>query len=327
MNVLVLIHSPFVMWNIPAAQRDRIAAAFPQHRFLHARDDGEGLTLIRDADVAFSSQVHPDQLAAATRLRWIHSPAAGVGGMLYPQMVQSPVVLTNSRGLAADTIAEHALAVTLAMFRRVHVAVRRQGERRWAQDELAAGVPNRSISGARVLIVGLGAIGRAVGARFEALGAEVYGIRRRVDANIAMAIARVAGPERLRELLPAFDVVVVCAPQTAQTHHMIGAPELAVMKRDALLVNVSRGQLVDEAALVDALRANRIGGAALDVFEHEPLATDSALWNLPNVLITPHTSGFRPDHWDAATDLFSENLRRFEAGQPLRNLVDKQAGY
>ena len=327
MNILVLIHSPFAMWTIPTAHRERIAAAFPQHRFLHARDDREGLALIGEADLAFSSQVYRDQLALATRLRWIHSPAAGVGGMLYEEMVRSPVVITNSRGLAADTIAEHTLGVTLAMFRRLHLAVRRQLERRWAQDEIAAGAPNRRIAGARVLIVGFGAIGRAVAAKFQALGAQVVGIRRRPDHSMAQGAVRVVGPERLCELLPDFDVVVICAPQTAGTRHMIGAGELAVMKHDALLVNVSRGKLVDEAALAQALSANRIAGAALDVFEHEPLAAESPLWTLSNVLITPHTSGFRPDHWDAATNLFMENLRRFEAGEPLLNVVDKSAGY
>lgn len=324
MTILVLIHSAFAMWNIPTEHRQKLAAAFPQHQFLHARDDREGLAMIPGADVAFSRHVDRDQLAAAGRLQWIHSPAAGVDGMLYPEMVGSPVVITNSRGMAADTIAEHAIAVTLAMFRRLHVAVQRQVERRWAQDEIASGAPNRSVSGSHVLIVGFGAIGRAVGARFEALGADVVGIRRRPDGS---ASGRVAGPERLHDLLRAADVVVICAPQTSDTRHLIGAPELSIMRSDALLVNVSRGQLVDEAALVEALRSNRIGGAALDVFEDEPLARDSPLWSLPNTLITPHTSGFRPDHWDAATDLFGENLRRFETGQPLLNVVDKKAGY
>jgi phosphoglycerate dehydrogenase-like enzyme len=323
-RILVLIHSAFAMWNIPTEHREKLAAAFPQHQFLHARDDREGLAMIPGADIAFSRHLDRDQLAAAGRLRWIHTPAAGVDGMLYPEMVRSPVVITNSRGMAADTIAEHAIAVTLAMFRRLHVAVQRQVERRWAQDEIASGAPNRSVAGSHVLIVGFGAIGRAVGARFEALGADIVGIRRRPDES---ASRRVAGPERLHELLRAADVVVICAPQTAGTRHLIGAPELSIMRSDALLINVSRGQLVDEAALADALRTNRIGGAALDVFEDEPLARDSPLWSLPNTLITPHTSGFRPDHWDAATDLFSENLRRFEAGQPLLNVVDKSAGY
>jgi phosphoglycerate dehydrogenase-like enzyme len=247
--------------------------------------------------------------------------------MLYPEMIRSPVVVTNSRGMAADTIAEHVIGVTLAMFRRLHVAVRRQVEGRWAQDEIAADAPNRFVSGSRVLVVGLGAIGRAVGATFAALGATVVGIRRRPDAEVPTGIVRVDGPERLHELLPSFDVVVICAPQTSQTRHLIGARELSLMRRDALLVNVSRGKLIHEAALAEALQSDGIGGAALDVFEHEPLAADSPLWTLPNVLITPHTAGFRPDHWDAATSLFADNLRRYEAGEPLLNVVDKNAGY
>ena len=283
--------------------------------------------MIRGADAAFSSQIHQPHLAAAPGLRWIHSPAAGVGGMLYQEMRQSPVVITNSRGLAANTMAEHAIAVTLALFRRLHLAVRRQAERTWAQDEISASPPNRSIAGARVLVVGLGAIGTTAAARYSGLGAHVTGIRRRPEGAKPPEVSEVVGPDRLLDLLPNTDVVFIAAPQTAETKRLIGVKELDAIKRDAVLVNVSRGGLVDEAALIDALRSGRIGGAALDVFEHEPLALDSPLWALPNVLITPHTSGFRPDHWDAATDLFAENLRRFEANAPLLNVVDKEAGY
>jgi phosphoglycerate dehydrogenase-like enzyme len=325
--VLVLIHSPFAMWNIPRAHVSRLESSFPQHRFLHARDDSEGAALIGEADAAFSAHVRPEQLAAARRLRWIHSPAAGVGGMLYPEMVQSPVVITNSRGMSADTIAEHALAVTLALFRRLHVAVRRQAERRWAQDEIGAPPSNRQVAGSRVLIVGLGGIGTAAAARFAALGARVSAVRRRPGEPRPAHVDEVGGPERLRELLTDADVIVLAAPETPDTRHLIGAQELACLKRDAILVNVSRGRLVDEEALVSALVDRRLGGAALDVFEHEPLADASPLWTLPDVLITPHTSGFRPDHWGAATALFAENLARFEAGQNLRNMVDKEAGY
>jgi phosphoglycerate dehydrogenase-like enzyme len=315
------------MWNIPGGHVERLRIGFPQHRFIRAADDREGATLIADAEIAFSAQVYPEQLASAARLRWIHSPAAGVGGMLYPDMLRRAIVLTNSRGLAADTIAEHTIGVTLVMFRRLHVAVRRQAERQWAQDEITRSRANRTISGARVLIVGLGAIGSAVAGRFTALGAHVTGIRRRPRSDTPPGVSEIAGPERLRDLLSSSDVVVIAAPHTGNTHHLIGMPELGAMKQDALLVNVSRGKLVDEDALLDALRSGGIGGAALDVFEHEPLSPDSALWTLPNVLITPHTSGFRPDHWDAATALFAENLRRFESGQPLLNVVDKEAGY
>lgn len=325
MNILVCIHSPFAVWNIPQLHVDRLRAAFPAHTFLHALDDVSGLGGIAGAEAAFMGQITRDQLRAAPRLRWIHSPAAGVGGMLFPDMLDSPVVITNSKGMSAETIAEHVLAVTLAMFRRLPHAFQSQARREWSQDAIAS-LGNRMIAGSRVLVVGLGGIGSAVARRMSLLGAHVIGIRRSAGRGVDH-VAELAGPRALHAHLPEADVVVVAAPHTRETRGLIAAPELAVMSSDAILVNVSRGALVDEPALVDALRAGRIAGAALDVFEDEPLPSESPFWTLPNVLVTPHTSGFRPDHWDAATDLFAENLRRFEAGEPLLNVVDKRAGY
>jgi len=324
-TILIAIHSPFEIWTIPPSYVDRLRHRFPTHAFLHARTDDEALTMYPDAEAVFAGQITRQQLAAATRLRWLHSPAAGVGGMLFPEMLASPVVLSNSRGMSAGTIAEHVLAVTLALFRRLPHAFRCQAAHEWAQDAIGA-QGNRLIADARVLIVGLGAIGGAVAQRMALLGARVTGLRRRA-AGPAHGPWTVAPAGHLHDLLPAADVVVVAAPHTRETRGLIGRPELALMSRDAILVNVSRGQLVDELALVEALRARAIGGAALDVFVDEPLAPDSPFWTLPNVLITPHTSGFRPDHWDAATDLFAENLERFDAGLPLVNVVDKEAGY
>jgi phosphoglycerate dehydrogenase-like enzyme len=312
--VLVSIHSPFAMWNIPASHVEGLRRTFPGHSFRHAQDDETALGLIGDAEVAFSAQVRPEHLAAAPCLRWIHSPAAGVGSMLFPEMIDSPVVLTNSRGLSADTIAEHVIAVTLALFRHLHVAVRYQARREWVQDIIGAPPANRMLSGAAVLVVGLGAIGGAVAERMHALGARVSGVRRTVSSPSPQGVARVAPPEQLHDLLSEADVVVVAAPQTRTTRGLIGAAELKAMRRDAILVNVSRGKLVDEEALVAALRSGTIGGAALDVFTHEPLSPESPLWDMENVLITPHTSGFRPDHWDAAVALFADNLRRFDRG-------------
>jgi phosphoglycerate dehydrogenase-like enzyme len=165
----------------------------------------------------------------------------------------------------------------------------------------------------------------------NALGARVEGIRRNPSGALPSGVTRVAGPDQLLDLLPGADIVVLAAPQTADTRGLIGSRELAAMRRDSILVNVSRGKLVDQAELVSALTApadvRTLGGAALDVFEHEPLSRDSPLWSLPNVLITPHMAGFRRNHWEAVTDLFAENLRRFESGQPLLNPVDKGAGY
>jgi phosphoglycerate dehydrogenase-like enzyme len=236
-------------------------------------------------------------------------------------------VMSNSRGISADTIAEHVLAVTLAMFRKLPLAFRTQSERQWAQDAMVESPGLRTIADSRVLLVGLGAIGSATARRLVALGAHVTAIRRNPARPAPNGVEAVAPPERLRELLPGADVVVIAAPQTRDTRRLIGAAELAAMRRDALLINVSRGKLLDEAALVSALGDTPTLGAALDVFETEPLPADSPLWSLPNVLITPHISGFRPDHWDAVTNLFADNLRRFESGRALLNVVNKEAGY
>lgn len=327
MNVFVGIHNAFAIWTIPTSQVERLARDFPEHSFRHAESPETWLQGIEDADVAFSAQLTPEHMARASRLRWVHSPAAGVGAMLFPAMVTSSVIMTNSRGISADTIAEHVIAVTLALFRKLPLAVRSQSARQWVQQVVASPPPIRLIAGSRVLVVGLGSIGIATARRFAALGACVTGIRRNISAPRPEGVEAVHAPDRLRDLLPATDIVVISAPQTSQTEHLIGAAELKAMPSNAVLVNVSRGNLVDEAALASAIRANLIGGAALDVFETEPLPESSPLWTLANVLITPHSAGIRPDHWDAVTGLFAENLRRFTAGQDLLNVVDKLAGY
>jgi phosphoglycerate dehydrogenase-like enzyme len=178
-----------------------------------------------------------------------------------------------------------------------------------------------------MVIVGLGAVGGAVARAAAALGVRVSGVRRNPAAGRPEGVSAVTGPDRLPALLPTADAVVLAAPLTASTRSLIGAPELALMKPGAILVNVARGKLVDERALDDALARGALGGAALDVFEREPLDPASPLWDRPNVILTPHTSGFRQDYWEAVADLFIENARRLESGQPLLNLVDKRAGY
>lgn len=326
MTILVAIYHQFVSWCIPEAQLEWLRSEFPQHTFMRADSDAETLARIPPADVAFSSLITREQFAAAPRLRWIHSPAAGVGSMLFPAIVNSDVVVTNSRGNSAVTIAEHSIAVTLALFRHLPLAWERQRARDWAQDEFNTRIQIRKLRGARVLVIGLGAIGSETARLMVALGAEVVGIRRNAAARGPDGV-RVVAPGALHDELPAGDVVIVAAPQTRETRHLIGERELALMKRDAILVNVSRGKLVDERALAAALDAGRLFGAALDVFEHEPLAADSPLWLHPNVLVTPHVSGFHARYWSDAAALFAENLRRYEAGRPLLNLVDKRAGY
>jgi phosphoglycerate dehydrogenase-like enzyme len=327
MNVLVALYTPVAAWCIPQADFERLRREFPEHRFVRADTDAETVERIRDADVAFAARLKPEHLAAAPRLRWVHSSAAGVGNMLFPEMVASPVVITNSRGNSSGTIAEHVIGVTLALLRGLPLAWRRQAERTWAQNEFDASVAIRTLREARVLVVGLGSIGGETARLAAAFGAQVVGIRRRAGGDPPPGVAAMVTPERLHDELPLADVVVVAAPQTPGTVHLIGERELAMMKEDAVLVNVSRGDLVDERALVRALDTGRLRGAALDVFEHEPLAPDSPLWSRADVLITPHVSGFHPDHWHNAVAMFAANLRRFAAGEPLANRVDKTAGY
>ena len=326
MNILVAIYSPFPGWTIPDRHVEELRRRFPHHEFLHARNEDEALALIGDADVAFASELRRPHLAAACRLGWIHSPAVGVGGMLFPEMVASAVVLTNARGVAAHTIAEHVIACVLALFRKLPLAIRSQAAREWAQGAIAASPPIRMLAGSRVLIVGLGAIGTAVAEKMLALGTTVGAVRRDVSAPAPAGID-VHASDTLRDVLGSAEIVVIAAPQTAETRGLIGRDELRAMRRDAVLVNIARGAIVDEAALTDALANGIIAGAALDVFEQEPLPADSPLWTHPNVLITPHTSWIRTDHWDVMTDLFTENLRRFETGLPPINHVDKVAGY
>jgi phosphoglycerate dehydrogenase-like enzyme len=327
MTVLVAIYSQFAGWCIPEAQIARLRRAFPGHTFVRADSDAEALERIPDADIVFGTRVTPAQLAAARRLRWIHSAAAGVGNMLFPEMVESPVPMTNSRGNSAVTIAEHIIAVTLVLLRELPLAWRAQRERAWAQDEFEAGASFKTLRGARVLIVGLGAIGGEAGRLAAAFGSHVVGIRRRTDGPRPAGIAAVVTPDCLDAELPLADLVILAAPQVPATNYLIGERELALMKDDAVLVNVSRGTLVDETALVRALETGRLRGAALDVFEEEPLPAGSPLWGREDVVVTPHVSGYHAHYWRDATDIFADNLRRFVAGQPLANPVDKKAGY
>jgi len=205
--------------------------------------------------------------------------------------------------------------------------IRRQSAAIWAQNEMVGDYMPWLVEGRRMGIVGLGTIGQAVAVRAAALGMRVTGIRRRPERGAPPGVSEVLGPADLDRLLATSDVLVLAAPWTSATDRLLGEREIQRMKRGAILINVARGQLVDEDALIWALAGGHLGGAALDVFAKEPLAAASPLWSLPNVLITPHTSGFRVDHWDAVIDLFSENLRRFEAGEPLLNVVDCEAGY
>ena len=201
-----------------------------------------------------------------------------------------------------------------------------QRERRWIQNELTEEWP-WTLSGRRMTIVGLGTIGMEIARRAHAFGIRVTGVRRQPAADRPAFVERVVGPHELDDALAGCDLLVLAAPGVSATHRMIGAEQLALLAPGAVLVNVARAGIVDQAAMRDALERGALGGAVLDVFEGEPLDPADPLWTTPNTLITPHCSGFRASHWDDVVALFGENLGRFRRGEALLNVVDPAAGY
>jgi len=255
-------------------------------------------------------------------VRWVHSFAAGVEGLLFPEFVASPVTCTNSRGVFAPSLGEFVLAAVLFFAKDVRRMLRQQALRLWEPFDV------EEVRGKTMGIVGYGEIGRAAAARAKALGMRVIALRRRSPGGEKDPYAdRVTSNKELHPILAESDYVVISAALTPETRGLIGARELAVMKPTAVLINVGRGPVVEEAALIDALRRGRIRGAALDVFVHEPLPSDHPFWSLENVLISPHCADHTTTWLDDAMELFIDNFRRFAAGAPLRNLVDKEAGY
>ncbi|HEX7547091.1 MAG TPA: D-2-hydroxyacid dehydrogenase [Gemmatimonadaceae bacterium] len=289
----------------------------------------ESLRAISDAEVYFGFGMPRPLWGAARHLRWIHSASAGVASLLFPEMLASEVLLTNSAGVYGEPIAEHVLAGVLYFLRSFDVAGSLQRRGQW--DSIVFGTEAaqvREVSECRVLVVGAGGIGSHVARTFAALGATVTGIRRNPVKGTPPGFHRVTGPDFLDAELPSADVVVLAAPLTLETQSLLTAGRLAVLPPGAIVCNVGRGALIDEPALAAALHLGRLRGAVLDVFSREPLASDSPLWHLPQVLQTPHVAGVSPRlFWGRLSALFLDNFTRYRAGDPLRNLVDKQAGY
>jgi len=328
MIVLVGVISPAAAWVMPRHFVDQLRRDFPQHSFLEAWDRAAVRRLLPEADAAFTPFVDRDIFGSASRLRWVQSPAVGVGSLMFPELLASDVVITSARGIRARSIAEHVLGVTIALARRLPAAFRAQAAHRWAQDELEGAANDvRALHGSRMGIVGLGSIGKEIAKIAVPFGLRISGIRRRPGEPVPDGVDEVWPPERLPDLLAKSDIVVLAAPHTPDTKQLIGRRELERVKRGAFLINIARGKLVDDAAVIEALGDGRLGGAALDVFTREPLEPSSPYWDLPNVIITPHTSGAMQDYWTPLVALFGENLRRFEKGEPLLNVVDKIAGY
>jgi phosphoglycerate dehydrogenase-like enzyme len=327
MKLLIFVHHPFDLWNAPAWFGERLQKDFLRLNVIHLPDYKRVDEEIVDAEVAITWSVRPEQIKAAKKLRWIHSPAAAVHQLMFPELVNSDIVVTNAREAHGPVVAEHVIAQIFALAKKIPDAVRLQQKHEWGQQRMWDELPRvREVAGATAGLIGLGSIGRAVAKNAKALGMRVIAAREHPEKGSEGTDA-VFGPAQMNEVFRQADYIVLAVPVTDRSTAIANAERLAVMKPDACLINVGRGQLVDETALAAALHEKKIGGAALDVFLKEPLAPESPLWDLSNLLITPHTAALTDKLWERHATLFSENLRRYLEGKPLLAVVDKSKGY
>jgi phosphoglycerate dehydrogenase-like enzyme len=331
--------SPILSARIRARDLERIQAVAPGSRIVNLSVEGLADGPVDDVEVLLRgwlvAEAFDRLLARAPHLTWVHSATSGVERALTPAALARDVLVTNARGVFSRPIAEHVLLMILAVSRHLPQLLELQRERTWQPLE------GRELRELTVGIVGYGSLGRAVASLASSFGSRVIAMRRRPDSGDDPAVAadaedgfpfeprleRVVGPDGLHDLLAESDFVVLAAPLTPETEGMIDEAAVAAMKGDAWLINVARGRLVDDTALVRALRENHIGGAALDTFRDEPLPPGSPYWDLPNVILTPHTAWSSARVLDRSVDLFCDNLVRFSRGEPLRNVVDPTAGY
>jgi phosphoglycerate dehydrogenase-like enzyme len=312
-----------VVWSAFRTRADTVAAQFPDDHVVGIADEN-GLSAAADAEVAFSGN-NPRRvrqlLDATPKLRWYHTVSAGVENMPLSELARRGIVLTNNSGSYDIQIAEHLMAFVFAASRQLHLYRDRQRAREWKDEE------HRELRDATIVVYGMGSIGGEIARLASAVGMRVIGVRRRPHALQQAGVSRVVPPEDLAEVVGEADYLAIAAPLTAETKGAISREVIARMKPSAWLLNIARGAIVDEAALIEALREKRIAGAGLDVFVTEPLPPESPFWTLENVIMTPHRSGDSPRVEERTLVLFAENLRRYKAGEPLLNRVDYTAGY
>jgi len=309
--------------GLSPSERAELAALAPKVRVL------DGLTREEALDVAAEVQgidghfATDEFLRRASNLVWVQAMSASVERYMAQDLIvkNDRIVLTNMRSVYSATVAEHVFALLLALTRNIrpHLAAT-------AEPQKETAIRLATLQGRRMLIVGLGAVGTEVARRAHGFGMHVMAVRR-TSAPGPDYVERVGGPQDLLEMLPQADVVVICVPLTPETRRLFSRRTIAAMKRGSYLINVARGAVVESDALVDALRSGQISGAGLDVTEPDPLPPDHPLWSLPSVVITPHVAGSSELADERSWALLRENLRRFGAGEPLLNVVDKHLGY
>ena len=327
-KLLIVVHHEFDLWNVPAWFPEGVRTEFPQVEVEHRTSYEGAESHLRDCEILLAFSLRPEDFESAQNLRWIHTPTAAVHQLLFPELVRSDVVLSNAREVHGPVVAEHVIALVFALAKKIPQAARLQQKHVWGKSTIWNDGPRpREVAGATLGLIGLGGIGRAVARMASTLGMRVIAVREHPEKERPQGVDAVYASGQINDLLSQSDFVVVATPLTEATRGLINADRLAAMRPDAYLINVGRGPHVDEAALADALRNHRIGGAALDVFDQEPLPADSPLWDLENLLITPHTGSLTEKLWQRHYAVFSENLRRYLTREPLLFTVDKLKGY
>jgi phosphoglycerate dehydrogenase-like enzyme len=294
-----------------------------------AADGADFARALAGADIAVTAALSDAELARAPRLRWLSSVAAGLDEIITPALLARGVAITNASGVHGPNIAEHVMAMMLMFTRGMPRLFRAQLARRWERDLKSRSDGPGELTAKTLLIVGLGRIGEAIALRARPFGMRIVGLKRdpsnRHDDGVT--VDELLGLDALDDALPRADHVCVTVPLTRETHHLMDARRIARLRAGAYLYNISRGAVIDEPALVDALRAGKLAGAGLDVFEEEPLPASSPLWEMETVILTPHVSGVTPLYYQRTAALFAENLDRFLSGQPLENRFDPARGY
>jgi D-2-hydroxyacid dehydrogenase (NADP+) len=324
-KLVICVWHKFTLWQPPPQFAAGIRQRWPAMKVVHLPNYDHVLDELPDTDILVGFSLRREQFALAKKLKWIHATAAGVGQLMYPELRESAVVLTNARGIHSAPMSEHILGMIIALARRFPDAFRFQQAGHWAQQEIWDARPNE-LRGKILLIVGYGTIGRELARLMQSIGMRIWGVTRS-GCGEAGLVERVLPASQLHDALPRADFVVLAAPETPDTRRMMGEKEFALMKPSAYFLNVARGTLVDQNALINTLRARAIAGAALDVTEEEPLAPESPLWKLGNVFITPHISAATENLWPRQEALLLENLERWFDGRELLNRVDLRQGY
>ena len=326
-KLVICVWHPFTEWRPTPAVAEAIRTRWPEMRVLHLPNYDRLTEELPDTDIFVGYSLRAEQLKDAKKLKWIHSTAAGVAQLMYPELRDSGILVTNPSGIFSVPMAEHTMGLLLALARNFPDSVRQQDRARWSQQEIWD-MPQHltELNGKVLLIVGYGSIGREVAKRAKAFDMRVWGVTRSGGGDRTNA-EKIFPATKLLDVLPDADYLLISAPETAETGHLIGAAQIARMKRGARLINVSRGSLLDEAALLRALESGALGGAALDVAHMEPLPAESPLWKAPNLFLTPHTSAVSDKLWERETALLVDLLERWFDGRELFNLVDFARGY